>query len=140
MRFVGVNYRILEFYHTQFIRGYCIGLLLLPFELLYILFHLLLTFSILSFCLFILFMGLSRQEYWSGLLFPSPVDHVLSENDDSQFLFCHLADLTAEIQLTSVNWSYILHLCWTHFLVFLLFNYFWTLHLIICIDKPVVCG
>ena len=98
------------------------------------------SFSVLSFCLFILFMGLSRQEYWSGLLFPSPVDHVLSENDDRQFLFCHLADLTAEIQLTSVNWSYILHLCWTHFLVFLLFSYFWTLHLIICIDKPVVCG
>ena len=31
------------------------------------------SFSILSFCLFILFMGFSRQEYWSGLLFPSPV-------------------------------------------------------------------
>ena len=31
------------------------------------------------FCLFILFMGFSRQEYWSGLPFPSPVDHVLSE-------------------------------------------------------------
>ena len=29
--------------------------------------------------LFILFMGFSRQEYWSGLPFPSPVDHVLSE-------------------------------------------------------------
>ena len=29
--------------------------------------------------LFILFMRFSRQEYWSGLLFPSPVDHVLSE-------------------------------------------------------------
>ena len=28
-------------------------------------------------CLFILFMGFSRQEYWSGLPFP-PVDHVLS--------------------------------------------------------------
>ena len=28
---------------------------------------------------FILFMGFSRQEYWSGLLFPSPVDHILSE-------------------------------------------------------------
>ena len=28
---------------------------------------------------FILFMGFSRQEYWSGLPFPSPVDHVLSE-------------------------------------------------------------
>ena len=37
------------------------------------------SFSILSFCLFILFMGFSRQEYWSGLPFPSPVDYVLSE-------------------------------------------------------------
>ena len=36
------------------------------------------SFSVLSFCLFILFMGFSRQEYWSGLPFPSPVDHVLS--------------------------------------------------------------
>ena len=37
------------------------------------------SFSVLSFCLFILFMGFSRQEYWSGLPFSSPVDHVLSE-------------------------------------------------------------
>ena len=37
------------------------------------------SFSVLSFCLFILFMGLSRQEYWSGLPLPSPVDHVFSE-------------------------------------------------------------
>ena len=37
------------------------------------------SFSILSFCLFILFIGFSRQEYWSGLPFPSPVDHILSE-------------------------------------------------------------
>ena len=37
------------------------------------------SFSVLSFCLFILFMGFSRQEYWSGLPFPSPVDHVSSE-------------------------------------------------------------
>ena len=36
-------------------------------------------FSILSFCLFILFMGFSRQGYWSGLPFPSPVDHILSD-------------------------------------------------------------
>ena len=35
--------------------------------------------SILSFCLYILFMGFSRQEYWSGLPLPSPVDHILSE-------------------------------------------------------------
>ena len=37
------------------------------------------SFSILSFCLFILLMGFSRQEYWSGLPFPSPVDHILSD-------------------------------------------------------------
>ena len=37
------------------------------------------SFSVLTFWLFILFMGFSRQEYWSGLPFPSPVDHVLSE-------------------------------------------------------------
>ena len=37
------------------------------------------SFSVLSFCFFILFMGFSRQEYWSGLLFSSPVDHVLSQ-------------------------------------------------------------
>ena len=36
-------------------------------------------FSVLSFCLFILFMGFSKQEYGSGLPFTSPVDHVLSE-------------------------------------------------------------
>ena len=31
------------------------------------------SFSILSFCLFTLFMGFSRQEHWSGLPFPSPM-------------------------------------------------------------------
>ena len=35
--------------------------------------------SALSFCLFILFMGFSRQDYRSGLPFSSPVDHILSE-------------------------------------------------------------
>ena len=36
-------------------------------------------FSILSFCLFILSLGFWRQEYWIGLPFPSPVDHILSD-------------------------------------------------------------
>ena len=36
-------------------------------------------FSVISFCLFILCMGFSRQEYWSGMLFPSPVDRNLSD-------------------------------------------------------------
>ena len=37
------------------------------------------SFRVPSFCLFILFMGFSRQEYWGGLPFPSPVDHILSD-------------------------------------------------------------
>ena len=37
------------------------------------------SFSAICFCLFILSMGFSRQEYWSGLPFPSPVDHALSD-------------------------------------------------------------
>ena len=37
------------------------------------------SFSVISFYLFIRFMGFSRPEYWSGLPFPSPVDHILSE-------------------------------------------------------------
>ena len=36
------------------------------------------SFSVLSFSFLILFMGFSRQEYWSCLPFPSPVDHILS--------------------------------------------------------------
>ena len=38
-----------------------------------------LIFSVLSFSLFIQFMRFSRQEYWGGLPFPSPVDHILSD-------------------------------------------------------------
>ena len=37
------------------------------------------SFSVLYFCLFILFIASSRQEYWSYLPFPSPVDHILSD-------------------------------------------------------------
>ena len=37
------------------------------------------SFSVLSFCLFILFTGFSRQEYWNGLLFSFLVKHILSE-------------------------------------------------------------
>ena len=37
------------------------------------------SFSVISFYLFVLFMGFSRQKYWSGLSFPSPLYHILSE-------------------------------------------------------------
>ena len=36
------------------------------------------SFSVLSFCLFTLFMGFLREEYWNGLPSPSPGDHILS--------------------------------------------------------------
>ena len=32
-----------------------------------------------GFCFFILLMGFSKEEYWSGLPFPLPVGHILSE-------------------------------------------------------------
>ena len=38
-----------------------------------------LSSSVISFHLFILFIGFSQQEYWSGLPFLPPVVHVLSE-------------------------------------------------------------
>ena len=37
-----------------------------------------LIFQCHTFCLFILFMGFTRQENWSGLPLPSPVDHIFS--------------------------------------------------------------
>ena len=37
------------------------------------------SFSVMSFCLFILFMVFSRQKCWCGLPFPSPIGHILSE-------------------------------------------------------------
>ena len=38
-----------------------------------------LSSGVISFCLFILLMGFSWQEYWSSLPFPPPVDHALLE-------------------------------------------------------------
>ena len=37
------------------------------------------SFGVISFCIFILFMGFLQQGYWSGLPFPPPVDPILSE-------------------------------------------------------------
>ena len=38
-----------------------------------------LSSGVISFCFFMLFMGFSQQAYWSGLPFPPPEDHILSE-------------------------------------------------------------
>ena len=57
------------------------------------------SFSVLSFCLFILFMGFSRQECWSGWPFPSPVGHTFSELST----MTHVSWVT----LNSVTYSFI---------------------------------
>ena len=44
------------------------------------------SFCVLSFCLFILLMEFSRHEYWGGLPFPFPVDHILSELSTMTYL------------------------------------------------------
>ena len=44
-------------------------------------------FSFLSFCLFVPFMGFSRQEYWSGLPFPSPKDQFSQTSPPWSILF-----------------------------------------------------
>ena len=44
------------------------------------------SFSILSFFLYIMFMGFSRQEYWSSLPFPSPADLVKTVYHDLSVL------------------------------------------------------
>ena len=59
------------------------------------------SFSILPFCLFILFMGFSRQEYWRGWPFPSPVDHILSDLS-TMAVYCHPAYLT---YMQSTSWE-----------------------------------
>ena len=45
------------------------------------------SLSVLSLCLFILFLGFSKQEYQRDLLFPSQVDHALSELSTMTRLF-----------------------------------------------------
>ena len=50
------------------------------------------SFSVLTFCLFILFSGFSRQEYWSGLPFPSPA-----------IISCYWAPLLAETLVVYVS-------------------------------------
>ena len=72
------------------------------------------SFSILLFCLFILFMGFSRQEYWSGLPFPSPVDHILSEPST----MTHPSWVAPRAWLSFVELDKAVILVWLYWLVF----------------------
>ena len=72
------------------------------------------SFSVLSFYLFILFLGFSREKYWSGLPFTSPVDHVFSEVSTVSCPSCvaYMAWLIVSLSKTRL-WS-----MWSDWLVF----------------------
>ena len=77
------------------------------------------SFSVLSFCLFILFMGFSRQEYWSGLPFSSPVDHILSElstkTSPSQVALCGMTHSSIELDKAVVHVISLISYLWLWF-------------------------
>ena len=76
-------------------------------------------FSVLSFCLLILFMGFSRQEYWCGLPFPSPVVHVLSELSimtcPSWVVLHSMADSFIELDKAVVHVTSLISFLWLWF-------------------------
>ena len=80
-------------------------------------------FSFLSFWLFILFMEFSRQEYWSGLPFPSPVDHVLSKLSTMTHLswvaLCGMAHSFVELDKAVVHVTRLVSFLWLWFSVYL---------------------
>ena len=83
-------------------------------------------FTVISFCLFILFMGFSRHECWSGLPFPSPVDHVLSEvftmTCPSWVALCGMAHSFIELDKAVVHVNSLVSFLW---LVFILSTLWW---------------
>ena len=72
-------------------------------------------FKVLPFCLFILFMGFSRQECWSGLPFLSPVNHILSElstmTHPSWVALCDMAHSSLSYTKLWFMWSFWLVFC-----------------------------
>ena len=79
------------------------------------------SFSVIPFCLFILFMGFSKQECWSGLPFPSPVDHVLSElstkTHPSWVALYGMAHSFIELDKAVVHVIRLVHFLWLRFSV-----------------------
>ena len=59
--------------------------------------------SVIYFCLFILFTGLSQQEYRNCLSFPPPVDHVLSELSTICLGWPYMAWLIASLSYTTLH-------------------------------------
>jgi len=59
-------------------------------------------------------MGFSRQEYWSGLPFPSPVDHILSDLST----MTHLSWVAPQAWLSFIELGKAVVLVWLDWLVF----------------------
>ena len=70
---------------------------------------------------FILFTGFSRQEYWSGLPFSSPVDHILSElstmNHPSWVALHSMAHSFIELDKTVIHVIRLVSFLWLWFSV-----------------------
>ena len=79
------------------------------------------SFSVLSLSLFILFLEVSRQEYWSGLPFPSPVDHIFSELSTMTYLswvdLHSIAFSFTELDKVVVHVIWLVTFLWLWFLV-----------------------
>ena len=80
------------------------------------------SFRAISFCLFIPFMGFSRQECRSGLPFPSPVDHILSELSTMTHPSCMALHIMAH-GLTELDEAVILVISLVTFLTKLWFSF-----------------
>ena len=81
------------------------------------------SFIVIYSCLFILFMRFSRQEYWSGLSLPSPVDHILSEPSTmtrlSWVALHSMAHSFTELDKTMVHVISLISFLWLWFLFYL---------------------
>ena len=74
---------------------------------------------------FIQFLAFSRQEHWSGLPFPSPVDHILSEHStmtrSSSVAIHHMAHSFIELDKAVVHMISLISFLWLWFSICLPF-------------------
>ena len=76
------------------------------------------SFSVISFCLYTV-LGFWRQEYWSGLPFPSPVDYVLLELSTMTYLswvaLCSMAHSFIELDKAVIHVICLISFLWLWF-------------------------
>ena len=65
------------------------------------------SFIVISFCLFIQFMGFSRQECWSCLLFPSPVSYHYIKKSKKTGLLVAFLEFTILGEGQALEWIHV---------------------------------